>query len=64
MNQFVATAHLRKDKQTGRFLSANTKKQYVTSVRHLKEFAEICKKEDFEFNEIRLLWNYFLNLKP
>ena len=52
VNQFVATAHLRKDKQTGRFLSANTKKQYVTTARHLKEFAEICKKEDFEFNEI------------
>ncbi len=52
VDKFVATAHLRKDNQTGRFLSVNTKKQYVTSARHLKEFAEICKKEDFQFSEI------------
>jgi integrase len=52
VNNFVATAHLRKDKQTGRFLSPNTKKQYVTTAKHLKEFALICKKEDFEFSEI------------
>lgn len=52
VDNFVATAHLRKDKQTGRFLSPNTKKQYVTTAKHLKEFAVICKKEDFEFSEI------------
>lgn len=59
VNNFVATAHLRKDKQTGRFLSPNTKKQYVTTAKHLKEFAVICKKEDFEFNEINQ--NFYAN---
>jgi integrase len=52
VDNFVSTAHLRKDKQTGRFLSPNTKKQYVTTAKHLKEFAAINKKKDFEFSEI------------
>jgi integrase len=52
VDNFVSTAHLRKDKQTGRFLSPNTKKQYVTTAKHLKEFAAINKKKDFEFFEI------------
>lgn len=52
IDNFVATAHLRKDKKTGRYLSPNTKKQYVTTANHLKEFASICKKEDFDFIEI------------
>ena len=52
VDNFVSTAHLRKDKQTGRFLSPNTKKQYVTTAKHLKEFAAKNKKKDFEFFEI------------
>jgi len=52
IDNFVSNAHLRKDKQTGRFLSPNTKKQYVTTANHLKKFAEINKKEDFEFFDL------------
>ncbi len=52
LDQFVASAHLRKDKSTGRLLSPNTKKQYVTTTNHMKAFASINKKNDFLFEEI------------
>ncbi|MBN1462679.1 MAG: phage integrase SAM-like domain-containing protein [Paludibacteraceae bacterium] len=52
IDNFVSTAHLRKDKQTGRYLSPNTKKQYVTTANHLKRFAKLTKKEDFKFSDI------------
>lgn len=52
LDQFVASAHLRKDPVTGRLLSPNTKKQYVTTTRHMKEFAKRSKKGDFMFEEI------------
>lgn len=52
LDQFVATAHLRKDPLTGRLLSPNTKKQYVTTTKHIKEFAKLSKRKDFPFEEI------------
>jgi len=52
LEQFVSTAHLRKDPLTGRLLSPNTKKQYVTTTNHMKEFAKLNNREDFLFEEI------------
>lgn len=49
---FVENADKRKDKKTSRLLSPNTKKQYVTTEKHLIDFAKHQKKADFLFSEI------------
>jgi len=49
---FVTNADKRKDKKTSRLLSPNTKKQYVTTEKHLISFAKHQRKSDFLFNEI------------
>jgi len=52
INHFVELADKRKDKKTGRLLSPNTKKQYVTTEKHLIAFAKYQKKSDYQFSEI------------
>ena len=52
IKHFVETAENRRDKKTNRLLSPNTKKQYVTTEKHLIAFAESQKKSDFKFSEI------------
>ncbi len=49
---FVSNADKRKDKKTSRLLSPNTKKQYVTTEKHLISFAKHQGKKDFLFREI------------
>jgi integrase len=49
---FVENADKRKDKKTSRLLSPNTKKQYVTTEKHLIRFAKKQGKLDFLFSEI------------
>lgn len=49
---FVENADKRKDKKTSRLLSPNTKKQYVTTEKHLIAFAKHQKKNDYQFSEI------------
>ena len=52
IKNFVETADKRKDKKTSRLLSPNTKKQYVTTEKHLINFAKHQKKKDYQFSEI------------
>lgn len=52
IRNFVENADKRKDKKTSRLLSPNTKKQYVTTERHLIDFAKQQGKEDYLFTEI------------
>jgi site-specific recombinase XerD len=49
---FVENADKRKDKKTSRLLSPNTKKQYVTTEKHLISFAKHQGKTDYLFSEI------------
>ncbi|MEI6554217.1 MAG: tyrosine-type recombinase/integrase [Paludibacter sp.] len=49
---FVSNADKRKDKKTSRLLSPNTKKQYVTTEKHLIAFTKHQGKTDFLFSEI------------
>lgn len=49
---FVENAGSRKDKRTKRLLSPSTKKQYITTQRHLIQFAKSKHKTDFLFSEI------------
>lgn len=49
---FVENADKRKDKKTSRLLSPNTKKQYVTTEKHLISFVKYQKKKDYQFSEI------------
>lgn len=49
---FVENADKRKDKKTSRLLSPNTKKQYVTTEKHLIAFAKHQKKSEYQFSEI------------
>lgn len=42
----------RKDRNTGRLISSNTKKQYITTEKHVMKFAEYQKKSEYLFNEI------------
>ncbi len=52
INYFVSNADKRKDKKTSRLLSPNTKKQYVTTEKHLINFAKHQGKTDYQFSEI------------
>jgi site-specific recombinase XerD len=52
INYFVSNADKRKDKKTSRLLSPNTKKQYVTTEKHLIDFAKHQGKTDYQFSEI------------
>ncbi|MBV5343995.1 site-specific integrase, partial [bacterium] len=52
VSKFVKDAPERKDKKTGRNLAFNTIKQYKSTEKHLKEFANIQKKSDYQFSEI------------
>ena len=52
IKHFVETADKRKDKKTSRLLSPNTKKQYVTTEKHLINFAKHQNKKDYLFSEI------------
>jgi hypothetical protein len=52
IRHFVANADKRKDKRTSRLLSPNTKKQYVTTEKHLIDFAKYQGKDDYLFCEI------------
>lgn len=49
---FVENADKRKDKKTSRLLSPNTKKQYVTTEKHLIAFAKHQRKKDYLFSQI------------
>lgn len=49
---FVENADKRKDKKTSRLLSPNTKKQYVTTEKHLIDFAKHQHRDDYLFSEI------------
>ncbi|MDR0368903.1 MAG: site-specific integrase [Bacteroidales bacterium] len=51
-DKFIATAHTRKDKATGRPLTYNNIQQYRATEKHLKTFAKSIKKKDFDFSEI------------
>jgi integrase len=50
--KFIATAHTRKDKATGRPLTYNNIQQYRATEKHLKAFAKNIRKNDFDFSEI------------
>lgn len=50
--KFIVTAHLRKDKSTGRLLSPNNIEQYKATEKHLKDFAITQGKQDFTFDDI------------
>jgi len=52
INYFVLNADKRKDKKTSRLLSPNTKKQYVTTEKHLIDFANYQAKKDYTFADI------------
>lgn len=52
INYFVLNADKRKDKKTSRLLSLNTKKQYVTTEKHIIDFAKYQGKKDYTFSEI------------
>ncbi len=52
IRMFVDGAEKRKDKKTNRLLSPNTKKQYVTTEKHIIDFAKYQNKKDYQFNEI------------
>ena len=52
INYFVKNADKRKDKRTQRALSPNTKKQYVTTEKHLIEFAKSQNRTDYSFSDI------------
>ena len=49
---FIQKAPQRKDKKTGRTLVYNNIQQYKATEKHLKEFAKIDRKSDYQFNEI------------
>lgn len=49
---FVENADKRKDKKTSRSLSANTHKQYVTTEKHLINFAKHQHRKDYSFSEV------------
>ena len=55
---FVSNADKRKDKKTSRLLSPNTKKQYVTTEKHLIDFAKYQGKTDYQFSEINEQFYY------
>jgi integrase len=52
IDKFIAEAHTRKDKRTGRLLTYNNIQQYKATDKHLRAFAKEQKKKDFEFDEI------------
>lgn len=52
INEFIKTAHLRKDKDTGRILSKNSLQQYLATYKHLQSFATKRKKKDFDFEDV------------
>lgn len=49
---FVENADKRKDKKTSRSLSPNTHKQYITTEKHLTDFAKHQHRKDYLFSEI------------
>jgi len=49
---FIEKAPQRKDKKTGRTLVYNNIQQYKATEKHLKEFAAIERKSDYQFSEI------------
>ncbi len=49
---YLSTIHTRKVVSTGRLLAVNTTRKFPSTLKHLKEFAKIKRKTDFEFNEI------------
>lgn len=55
-NQFIKDAPNRKDKVTGRLLSHNNIQQYQATFKHLQSFANKVEKEDFNFEEIDLVF--------
>ncbi len=52
VKMFIEAAPQRKDRQTGRYLTPNNIQQYVATEKHLKYFAKIKNRDDFEFNQI------------
>lgn len=52
INEFIKTAHLRKDKTTGRTLSKNSLQQYLATYKHLKSFASKKNKKDYDFDDV------------
>lgn len=49
---FVENTDKRKDKKTSRSLSPNTHKQYITTEKHLTDFAKHQHRKDYLFSEI------------
>lgn len=52
IEDFIDKAPQRKDKATGRLLTYNNIQQYKATYKHLKAFAKIKNKKDFEFKEV------------
>ena len=49
---YLSTIHTRKVVSTGRLLAVNTTRKFPSTLKHLKEFAKIKRKNDFEFDQI------------
>lgn len=59
---FVQKAPQRKDKKTGRTLVYNNIQQYKATEKHLKEFAKIDRKSDYQFTDINFdFYNRFVD---
>ena len=52
IEKFIAEAPNRKGKRTKRLVSMSTIKQYKVAEKHLKEFAQSQRKQDYTFDEI------------
>lgn len=52
IEQFIEYAPQRKDKKTGRTLVYNNIQQYKATEKHLKEFAKLERKSDYQFKDI------------
>lgn len=52
VSKFMIESPARKDKKSGRNLAFNTIKQYKATEKHLKEFAKVENKSDYQFSEI------------
>ncbi|MEI8087934.1 MAG: phage integrase SAM-like domain-containing protein [Paludibacter sp.] len=49
---YLSTIHSRKVVSTGRLLAVNTTRKFPSTLKHLKVFAKIKRKNDFEFDQI------------
>lgn len=52
IDRFVETAPQRRDRATGRLLTYNNIQQYRATQKHLKTFAKVKKRKDYEFEQV------------